>query len=98
LLFPSWEEGFGWPIIEAQACGCRVLTSNRQPMMEVGGEGAVYADPEDLGALASAMGRLLDAPPANRQALVDCGLRNAARFSTEQMIYGYAELYRRLLG
>ena len=35
LLFPSLEEGFGWPILEAQACGCFVATSNRPPMNEV---------------------------------------------------------------
>jgi hypothetical protein len=46
LLFPSLAEGFGWPIIEAQACGCRVVTSGRAPMTEVGGDAAIYVDPE----------------------------------------------------
>src|SRR5277367_2456092 len=45
LLFPSREEGFGWPILEAQACGCPVITSNRPPMTEIAGEGAVFIDP-----------------------------------------------------
>ena len=47
LIFPSLAEGFGWPIIEAQACGCPVFTLNRKPMTEVGGDGAVYFDTED---------------------------------------------------
>jgi glycosyltransferase involved in cell wall biosynthesis len=47
LLFPSLHEGFGWPLIEAQRCGCAVITSNRAPMTEVAGAGAVYIDPED---------------------------------------------------
>jgi glycosyltransferase involved in cell wall biosynthesis len=42
FLFPSLEEGFGWPIAEAQACGCPVVTTNNAPMTEVGGEAAVY--------------------------------------------------------
>ena len=41
LLFPSLEEGFGWPIVEAQACGCPVATSRRSPMDEVAGA-AIY--------------------------------------------------------
>ncbi len=47
LLFPSWQEGFGWPIAEAQACGCPVFTSERAPMTEVGGDAACYVDPAD---------------------------------------------------
>ncbi len=47
LLFPSWHEGFGWPIAEAQACGCPVFTSERAPMTEVGGDAACYLDPAD---------------------------------------------------
>jgi glycosyltransferase involved in cell wall biosynthesis len=45
LLFPSLQEGFGWPIIEAQACGCPVFTSNLAPMNEIGSQAAVYVDP-----------------------------------------------------
>jgi len=50
LLFPSWHEGFGWPVLEALACGCPVITTNRNPMREVGGEAATYipACPHDL--------------------------------------------------
>lgn len=42
LLFPSLAEGFGWPIVEAQACGCPVITTDDAPMTEVGGAQAIY--------------------------------------------------------
>lgn len=42
LLFPSLDEGFGWPIIEAMASGCTVITTNKAPMNEVGGTAAYY--------------------------------------------------------
>lgn len=42
FLFPSLEEGFGWPIIESQSCGCLVVTTDGEPMREVGGNAPVY--------------------------------------------------------
>ena len=45
LIFPSLQEGFGWPIIEAQACGCPVFTTNQAPMNIVGGKGSTYINP-----------------------------------------------------
>jgi glycosyltransferase involved in cell wall biosynthesis len=42
LLFPSLDEGFGWPIIEAMACGCAVITTKKQPMIEVAGEAGIF--------------------------------------------------------
>ena len=91
LLFPSWEEGFGWPVLEAQVCGCRVFTSNRPPMTEVGGEAAVYFDPADPEQAATIVAEALrDTPPFNQ-----AGQRNAGNFTTAAMIDGYLELYAR---
>ena len=92
LLFPSLYEGFGWPIIEAQACGCPIVTSNRAPMDEIGGDGAAYADPEDAEAAAEIV---LDAL-VRSAALRDAGFRNAKRFATDEMISAYSNLYREL--
>ncbi len=47
LLFPSLEEGFGWPVLEALACGCPVVCSRRASLPEVGGSAAYYLDPAD---------------------------------------------------
>jgi glycosyltransferase involved in cell wall biosynthesis len=92
LIFPSWEEGFGWPIAEAQACGCPVFTSNRAPMTEVGGPAAVYFDPADP---VDAARRIL-AARGEEVALRARGLLRAERWTARRMLDSYAELYRSL--
>jgi glycosyltransferase involved in cell wall biosynthesis len=89
LLFPSLCEGFGWPIIEAQACGCPVFASDRPPMTEVGGEGAVYFNPENHEQAATTIREHLSYASEMRK----LGLRNAQRFSTENMVRAYVKLY-----
>lgn len=99
LLFPSLEEGFGWPIIEAQACGCRVLATGRAPMTEVGGNAAFYlADPNDAEAGAARVMEMLAQDEEGRRKAVEAGIANAARFSTSRMVNEYAALYREVLG
>ena len=93
LIFPSLAEGFGWPIIEAQACGCPVFTSNRKPMNEIGGNGAVYFDPEDsTGAAQIILSALKD-----RASLVQNGFKNIENYTTKAMLSGYIAEYRRVL-
>lgn len=94
LLFPSLAEGFGWPIAEAQACGCPVVTTGRAPMTEVGGEAAVYIDPDDPRAAAIAIAEGL----TRRGARIDAGLRNAQRFTSERLVAGCLDAYRHVLG
>lgn len=96
LLFPSWDEGFGWPIIEAQACGCRVVTTGKAPMTEVGGDAAFYVDPGDPRSAASTLLAVLHHDEAEKRAWVAKGLENAARFTQERMISEYIEVYERL--
>jgi len=96
LLFPSWDEGFGWPIAEAQACGCRVVTTGRAPMTEVGGEAAFYIDPADPEGSAARVADVLGQPQAERLACIEAGRANAARFSSARMIDAYLEVYRQL--
>jgi glycosyltransferase involved in cell wall biosynthesis len=91
LLFPSLEEGFGWPIVEAQACGCPVATSKRSPMNEVAGEAAIYLDPEDPSSAAATLKNALDRLEGIREA----SLRNASRFKSG-MIDGYIALYEKV--
>ena len=60
LLFPSLYEGFGWPLIEAQSCGCPVITSNRPPMTEVAADAALYIDPANESEAAAFIAANLD--------------------------------------
>jgi len=92
LLYPSRFEGFGWPVIEAQACGCPVLTSAVAPMTEVGGEGALFHRPDDEEAFARDLLRLTN--PEERARWSAKALENAQRFTTERMIRDYRALYR----
>lgn len=92
LLFPSTFEGFGWPIAEAQACGCPVLCANREPMTEVAGNAAFLRSVEDEAGFATDL--LLLTNPQERERWGLKGLENARRFSTVRMIEQYRELYR----
>jgi glycosyltransferase involved in cell wall biosynthesis len=94
LLFPSRFEGFGWPIIEAQACGCPVLCSSAGPMAEIAGEGALVHPPEDEEGFARDLLRLTD--PSENALWSTKALENAQRFTTPRMIAAYVDLYRSL--
>jgi len=93
MCFPSLQEGFGWPIVEAQACGCPVVTSDRVPMTEVGGDAATYIDPENAHSAASAIARRL----RKRDQPCEKSLRNAARFSDSEMVNRYLAVHETLL-
>lgn len=81
FLFPSFYEGFGLPILEAQAAGVPVLTSNLSSMPEVAGEGgALFAAPENVEEIAEKMYKLVSDENL-RKKLVAEGLKNAGRFS-----------------
>ncbi len=97
MLFPSLAEGFGWPIIEAQACGCPVVTSNIAPMNEVAGDAAIYIDPADPQSASIEIASAMRQGSFLHTRLREAGLRNAARFSTAAMIHGYLDLYERVV-
>jgi len=97
FLFPSLAEGFGWPIIEAQASGCPVVTSNRKPMTEIGGESTVYVDPESSHSSAVAIFDLMNESKEIREHRIQTGIHNAAMYSTEIMVNNYISEYEKLL-
>lgn len=95
LLFPSRFEGFGWPILEAQACGCPVICSDRTSLPEVAGEAALVRSVEDEDGFAADILCLTD--QSRREKLVQKGWENAKRFNPEPMISKYIKLYEELL-
>ena len=97
FLFPSLAEGFGWPIVEAQACGCRVLTTDLPPMNDIGAASAL-CDPGDVAGAAARLRALLEEDESQRCARVEAGLKNAERFTTTRMIERYEALYREIVG
>ncbi len=93
LIFPSLMEGFGWPVIEAQACGCAVVCGQEGPLPEVAGEGALLAPARQEQTLAQHLLKLITDPEL-RADLVQRGYTNVTRFRTELMIEAYEQLYQ----
>lgn len=83
FLFPSLYEGFGLPPLEAMACGTPVVASDRGPLPEVLGDGAVLLDPLDREAWEGEATRLLD-DAGERRARVEAGLRKAREYSWDR--------------
>ncbi len=83
FVFPSLYEGFGLPILEAQACGCPVICSSTSSLPEVAGDSALQVPPDDVHALADAMARL-EGDPELRRDLIERGFANIRRFSWER--------------
>lgn len=90
FVFPSYSEGFGWPVIEAQGCGVPVIASDVQPMPEVSGGAAIHVSPDDVEGFANALLKVETADV--RSELIKCGQENSLRFTPEKMIGSYLEL------
>lgn len=82
LFFPSLYEGFGFPILEAMAVGCPVVTSNRSSMAEVGDAAVQLVDPLDPASMTEGLLAVTD--PARRDELVRHGRARVAEFSWER--------------
>ena len=104
FLFPSLAEGFGWPVIEAQSCGCPVITTDDAPMNEVGGPAARYIPRlmPDASIEAWATGgaavlrETLGMGEVERQRMVASGREWVTRFDAAGAISGYLEIYRQI--
>lgn len=95
VSFISLGEGFGVPIIEAQASGRPLITADVSPMREVAGDGACLVDPTDVSQIREGILKIID-DSDYRDQLVERGLRNVARYSPATISGQYLDLYRRI--
>jgi glycosyltransferase involved in cell wall biosynthesis len=96
LLFPSRWEGFGWPPIEAQACGCPVVASDIPPLAEVLGDSAMLRPLDDEDGMAEQVRRVTFDDQYRERARRN-GLENVRlRFETSRMMGEYVEVYREI--
>lgn len=93
VLFASTYEGFGLPIVEAQAVGRPVITSNLWSMPEVAGDAACLVDPYDVASIRAGIERVCD-DEDYRNGLVARGYENVQRFAVKTIAAHYAALYR----
>jgi glycosyltransferase involved in cell wall biosynthesis len=95
FIFPSFTEGFGWPVIEAQSCGAPVICSNIEPLPEIGGEGVLFANPNHADEFATQFLKLKDA--AFKAQLIELGFKNVTVYNTNQMVNNYIDFYNTIL-
>jgi glycosyltransferase involved in cell wall biosynthesis len=97
FAFPSLDEGFGMPILDAMARGVPVLTSNRSATKEVAGAAALLIDPSEVDSIASGLRRVTSSP-ALRNQLRKSGLLRAAEFSWSKAVAQTWQVYEESLG
>jgi glycosyltransferase involved in cell wall biosynthesis len=95
VVFASLYEGFGLPILEAQAMGRPVITSNFGAMREAAGDGALLVDPYSVEEIRAAIMRIKN-EPGLREELVCKGRENAEKFRADPIALKYAQIYRAL--
>jgi glycosyltransferase involved in cell wall biosynthesis len=105
LLFPSLDEGFGWPIIEAMASGCPVITTNKAPMNEVGGSASFYIErkPNDMMLLnewkegsAIVLDKLIALSEFERKERIEIALNQSEKFTTQYSLNAIEAAYKEI--
>jgi glycosyltransferase involved in cell wall biosynthesis len=91
FVYPSFNETFGLPILEAMACGCPVVTSDTSAMPETAGGAAELSDPQDPASIAKA---IIEALGPGRDRMRDLGLRRAAKFTWGATAASTLDVYR----
>jgi glycosyltransferase involved in cell wall biosynthesis len=103
LLFPSLDEGFGWPIIEAMASGCPVITTNKAPMNEVGGLAAYYIDKKPTHPAqwqqwkedgAKILEKVLTLKTSQRAEAIEKSFSQSQKFTTEYSLNAIEVIYK----
>ena len=96
VTFISTYEGFGVPILEAQATGRPVITSNLSPMKEVAGEGALLINPNDITSIKNGIQSLIKNEP-QKQTLIKKGQENVKNYTAKSIAAQYHNLYKTII-
>lgn len=97
LVYPSLKEGFGWPIVEAQACGCSVVTTDRPPMNQIAGPAALLADPENNSTFVAQLFHLLSEVPEDKRSRRENALHHSASFDPKVFAEQMGIIYKNKL-
>lgn len=93
INFPSLYEGFGMPIIEGQTTGRIVVTSDKSPMKEVAGNGAVFVDPFSIESIRDAYLKIIN-DKVLRCRIIEKGKMNASKYSVQTIAEQYINIYK----
>ena len=96
MVYPSFFEGFGLPVLEAQASGCPVITSNVSSLPEAGGDGAIYVNPKDFSAIGLAINRILNSKQVTAE-LIQKGTANAELFREKLVAEKLMNFYNKVV-
>ena len=96
LLFPSLYEGFGWPVLEAMACGCPVVCSDRSSLPEVGGGATMYLDPDNEGSASELIYNFVLIKKNTQTSHIEKGYWQASKFNHAHMLMSAIGIYRSL--
>jgi glycosyltransferase involved in cell wall biosynthesis len=95
LLFPSFHEGYGWPPLEAMACGTPVIASDCPSLVEIADGAALLAPARDVAALTRAAQSLLDSDELAAD-LRARGIARGAQYTWQRTVDGFASVYERV--
>jgi glycosyltransferase involved in cell wall biosynthesis len=96
FVYPSMYEGFGIPVIEAFTCGAPTLLSNRSSLPEIGGDAAVYFDPENIDSLQYVLRNVITQRDLKSE-MVKMGFERAKLFSWERTAEMTIDTYKKVL-
>jgi len=106
LIFPSLAEGFGWPIVEAMACGCPVITTGQAPMTEVAGKAGIYISrrPSEKSKTndwahdsALALNSVVNLSDSERARIIKAGFENCKKFNSQLVLDKIESIYFQVL-